>query len=365
MRFFVVHPGADTSTSDVFDGLTGALKRAGHEVLVYQLSGLIDHAGSWLTHLYKRRRKALRDAEDAQGLAELPRPTPADVIYQAVSGVFERVIRYQPDVVLAVSAMWFPPDAIILLRRLGVPVATVLTESPYEDAAQEKVAALSSIVWTNERESLAPLRLANPLTFYLPHAFDPDRHQTTTVEGEETDLPAHDVVFVGTGFEERVEVLQDVDWSGIDLGLYGNWQLLGSRSKLRQYVRDGNVPNTVAAALYRRAKIGLNLHRSSMGFGRHAPHIESASSLNPRAYELAATGSFYLSDERAEGQELFGDLVPTFTSPRELQDLVRRYLADDAARAALAARLPAAIAGQTFDARAAQIVSDLRRSLWS
>jgi spore maturation protein CgeB len=102
------------------------------------------------------------------------------------------------------------------------------------------------------------------------------------------------------------------------------------------------------------------LYRTSMGFRKDAPRVVGAQSLNPRAYELAATGCFTISDYRDEVVEIFGDSVPTFSTAEELQSQVRRWLADDSGREALAARLPALVAGQTWAARAAQMEADLR-----
>jgi glycosyltransferase involved in cell wall biosynthesis len=149
--------------------------------------------------------------------------------------------------------------------------------------------------------------------------------------------------------------------TAIDLGLYGSWGLLGSRHRLRKHVRGGVVTNQAAAALYRRAKIGLNLYRTSMGFGKGAPRVQGAESLNPRALELAACGVFTVSDYRPEVAEVFGPLVPTFTDPAELGPLLQRWLAADEGRRRLAAQLPSCVAARTFDAMAAQVAADLER----
>ena len=112
------------------------------------------------------------------------------------------------------------------------------------------------------------------------------------------------MVFVGTGWRERIDLLSAVNWDGIDLGLYGEWGLLGSTARLRHFVRDkGAIANTRTAALYRRASIGLNLYRTSTLYGQKTPRIHGAESMNPRAYELAATQTFTLSDARAELSE--------------------------------------------------------------
>ncbi len=199
----------------------------------------------------------------------------------------------------------------------------------------------------------------NSRTSYLAHAYDEEKHKPQA-EHTENGIPAHDVVFVGTGFQERIDLLKSVDWDGIDFGIYGNWQLLGSRSKLRKHICGKETENSKTAALYRKAKIGLNFHRTSKGFGRDAPKIAYAESLNPRAYELAACGLFHISDYRVELDERFGRLVPTFENGN-LGDVIRRWLADDKGRDEIASKLPGAIAGQTWQARADQVLADLER----
>jgi spore maturation protein CgeB len=363
VRVLAIDPGSTVSTSDVYAGIVAALDRAGHEVYTYALTGRYQFAYDYLQVLWEQRRE--KDPT-------IPMPLPEDVAYLACSGALERATWYQPDVILNISSMYFAPMAIVGLRRAGYFVATVLTESPYNDDYQAKIAALSDIAWTNERTSIGALRAANPETRYLRHAYDPLRHRPDRPVAD--DVPAHDVVFVGTAFAERTWLLEGVDWSGIDLGLYGAWEWdvpgedgeltamgLAADSPLRQYVRSGPIPNDQAVALYRRAKIGLNLYRSSVDFAGEGGHRYEAESLNPRAYELAACGAFTISEHRAEVTEVFGPLVPTFTEARQLEILIRCYLADDGARAQVAAQLPAVVAAESFDHRAAQIVADIAR----
>lgn len=349
MKILLVHPGASFSIQDVFDGIRDALHASGHTIVDYQLDARIDHAARFL-------RSAWRRAQVAH--PEIERPNGADVLYLAGQGVLERALRHQVDWVLVVSGMYLMPDWLILLHRAGVRVAVLLTESPYDDDRQARILPHVTLAWTNERSSLPFLRRFNPHVSYLPHAFDPQRHGVAEPDESE---PSHDVVFVGTCFEERAEILSGVNWDGIDLGLYGTYEILGSRHHLRRYIRASVIPNSRSVALYRRAKIGLNLYRTSMGFGRGAPRIRHAESLNPRALELAACGAFTLSDHRDEVTEVFGPLVPTFTTAAELEQLIRFYLAHDHERRRLAAGLPDAVASWTFDQRAAQIIGDLER----
>jgi hypothetical protein len=157
----------------------------------------------------------------------------------------------------------------------------------------------------------------------------------------------------------------DIDWTGIDLGLYGQWEMITARHPLRQHLRGGVVDNAQAAALYRRAKIGLNLYRTSQGWGKHAPTIAHAESLNPRAYGLARCGAFHLSTARAEIPEVFGDLVPTFETSLDASALIRRWLADPQGRARVQAALPSAVASASWIDRSRIVIGDLQALLES
>lgn len=347
MRLLVVGAGAAYSTLDVETGYCEAFEAAGADVRFYALGARLDAAMGWLYQVWRRRGKPADS-----------RPGWPDAIYRGSVEALEMALRFDVDWVVIVSGMFFHPDVVGLMRRAGLRTAVILTESPYEDAKQARMAGLADVCWTNERTSVERLRLANPHVRYLRHAYDPTRH--ALFEPRLADVPAHDVVFVGSGFPERIELLEAVDWTGVDLGLYGEWTLLGGRAKLRQFVRGGTVSNERAVALYRRAKIGLNLYRTSVTYGRRAPRVADAESMNPRAYELAATRCFQLSDARPELEETFGDAVPTFSTAGELSELVRLFLAAPAVRRhELAAAASERVLPHTFAARAAQVLADL------
>lgn len=359
MKTLVVHSGASWSTHDVWRGYVDALEAAGVQVIDYRLDARIERAHATLQSLHRAYRR--------RGRTDMPRPTPADTLYLACEGLLAMAVRHQVDFVLIISGMYVHPDWLALLRQDGWPVGILLTESPYEDEEQARVLRYCVAAWTNERSSVPILQWAanqSPVPAavgYLPAAYDPARHHPTG-DGP-ADTPAHEVVLVGTGFEERIELLERVDWSGIDLGLYGTWPV-GRRSPLRPFVHEGSVPNARTVAMYRRAKIGLNLHRQSIVFGRGAPRILHAESANPRVYELAACATFQVSDYRAELTERFGESLPTFRTAEELQGLLHRYLHApdaDAERARLRAAQHRAVQGQTFAARVDSLLEDVSR----
>jgi len=323
----------------MFVGYYEAFKQAGVDVKQYALDLRLGLAKSWLDAYWRKLGKPPDQ-----------RPNWFDTVYWASRDARDMAEMLDVEWVLIISGMYLSRDAVLSMRRAGLKTALLCSESPYEDEAQQRLAGLVDVVWTTERTSTQRLGAG-----YLRHAYDPARHHHTVPD---IGVPAHDVVFVGTGFEERIDELAAVDWRGVDLGLYGNWSLLGSRAKLRDYVRGGPVSNSMAVELYRRARIGLNLYRTSQTYGRGVEHVAGAQSLNPRAYELAACGVFQVSDYRAEVPEMFGDSVATFT-PGHLEDVVRAYLLDSPARRYAARQAKEKIASHTFAARAAQLLADL------
>lgn len=370
MRLLVCHPGSLWATHDVYTGLSAGLQAGGHEVIDYALDGRIAASRVWLQYLW---RKQVRAGGPLAG----QRPNEADAIYHAGQEVVARALRFEVDRVLVVCGAYFHPDCAELLRRAGVPTAVVFTESPYDDPEQAKLAPRFDVCFTNERTSVDRLREVNPNTHYLPAAYDPAQHGpplngpagaaqaapmarssvvergavTAAVAGSSPAVPAHDVVFVGSGFDSRRALLAAVDWTGIDFGLYGAWDDLPAGHPLLPHVRSGVVDNARAGALYRKARIGLNLYRSSGGV--------PAESLNPRAYELAADGVFTLSHPRAEVEEKFGGRVATFRSAADLGSLVRHLLEVPGDLVHVGRSLPPVVADDTYAHRAAQLVAHL------
>jgi hypothetical protein len=357
MRILLVHPGASWSTADVFDGLLYGLRAHGADVTTYRLDQRIEASDKSLHALWRKKKKEQPD---------LPKPNRADIIYHAGVGVLEMALRQQVDVVLVVSAMFLHPDVLLMMKRAGLRVTVLFTESPYDHAEELAIAKLVDGCWTNERAALPDFRAVNPNSGYLAHAWHPLKHTVGAQPGDD-EVPAHDVVFVGSFFPERVAWFNAIDWTGIDLGIYGVWKGFGLSKRVLQYCRGSQVENTFASALYRRAKIGLNLYRTRGSKRRPLMHADGSplvpESLSPRALELAACGVFHLSEPRAEVREVFGACVPTFRDPSEAAALIRLWLKDDARRTEVAAQLPACVAAASWVERAKTVLGDLQRLL--
>lgn len=90
----VVSPGANFSTIDVFDGVVSGLSAAGARVITYSLHGRIHSSDRELHRAWRLKRKSD---------PTFPKPTFVDVVYHSCVGLYERLYRFEPDVVLFIS----------------------------------------------------------------------------------------------------------------------------------------------------------------------------------------------------------------------------------------------------------------------
>lgn len=342
MRILLIHPAVDFSTTDVADGIRSGLIALGHEVADFRLN---------------RRLHASEVAHDALFGAAGPANV-GEMFLHASEGIPYRAIMERAEWALFVHGAGLHPAPLMALRRIGVRVAGVFTEAPYESVADRELGFCQyvDVAFVNERTALGTFQAAldrsgGGVAAYLPHAHRPEVHHADLVCSSEDRC---DVLFVGTGFPERQELFEQVDWTGVDLRLGGVWPWLDASNGLHRYLRSGGVKNADLARLYRGARIVLNPHRYAAG----------AESANPRVYEAAACGAFQIADYRAEIAEVFGDAVPMYTPgvPWQLGALVRRYLADDDLRQRCAETARRRVHGETFVERARLIADVLHQA---
>lgn len=339
MKPLIVHPGAHWSTHDCFVAMAEALRDSRQSCAEFRLDGRLARAHDFLAFVRGRMQ-----AERPE--AAIPEPTTDDITWHACTGLVERALLQRCDAIWIVTGNLIRPELIQIAREVGLKVFVWMTETPYLESEFE-LARLVDGVWTNEVTSVERFRGECAQVAYLPHAWRRGLHDTPAAAYDHQ-VPGHDVVFVGTYFKERLDLLEAVDWRGIDLGLYGMTDMIPDTSPLRPFVRSELTSNEVTAALYRRAKIGLNLYRLP-------PAGAAAQSLNPRAYELAAAGTFTLSEYRQEVEAKFGDSVPTFRAAADLEHRVRVYLNSHARRRVMAEAARDAVAADHWHARVSEM----------
>jgi spore maturation protein CgeB len=339
MNILFVWPSAEWSTFDVGIGYNDALQRTEHNVREWRFYNRI-----------KLVTKAFEVEPTPETLPELFRHASNMIVVDAVQHLAQWVV--------ITSAMGFHPEALVLLQRIGVKIATIITESPYDDDLVGDIVKLSDLVFTNDLTSAE----RHPEWRYLAAAIDPYRHHPQLPDGT---MRNHDVVVVGTGWQERVRTMAQMDWAGINLGIYGFWPQLreddesvnGGMPKaegmefdahaaqvLSKFYTQEPTENHETAQLYAGAKICINQHR----------YHHLARSANPRCYEvLACAGGLLLTDYREDLPEILGERWREFVyrDARELEQKIRYYLAHEQERVELVQYGLERVTNETFDAR--------------
>ncbi len=334
MRILVVEPGPNFSVQDVANGWTNALKRTANRVEVFNTSDVLTTISNGLIASQGLDGAELQSVSCAQG---------SDVLKA-------RCYEYQPELVVIVSAFYIPPLTWALMRSRGAKVVALLTESPYEDDKQVHISAHADLCIVNDPTNLDRFREHNPNTHYLPHAYDPSVHRRVDVGPDYLS----DFAFVGTGYPSRIDFLERVDWDGIDVALAGHWSGLEGSSPLAKYVAHdlkACCPNDETVRLYSGTKASANIYRREA----NRPDLNQGWSMGPREVELAATGTFFLTEERGENCEVL-PMVPIFDGPDDFGEKLRWWLAHDTERQQVAQAAQAAVADRTFDAHAAWLL---------
>lgn len=327
MKILFVHPAAEISISDVARGYRFALERAGHEIRDYlMLSRMQYHTNALPPEIRSDRALLARQASE-------------NIVVEA--------LYHEADLVLIVSGLNVHPVALWLLGKVGIRAAVILTESPYDDESQKQWSDLTHVgstvdltIFTNDQFS------AERFGWHLlPPSFHPATHRPVEPVAEDV----CDVLMVATGWRERQAFLEAVDWTGINLKLFGVWPGLNNNpdSPIYQYYNPLVVSNEHIASMYCSARICINFHRRS----------PVAKTPGPRIFETAACGAFQLSDPREGLEEMFGWSIPTFDSPERLGELVREYLKDPLARKTAANEAMMRVQSHTFDHRAADLIA--------
>ena len=170
------------------------------------------------------------------------------------------------------------------------------------------------------------------------------------------EAPAHDVVFVGTGFDSRVALLSR---GGLERDRPGPLRGAGPSVReghpLRPYVHDGLVDNARAGALYRKARIGLNLYR---GHGR--ARRRRASTPGPTSWRR--TGCSPWPSPGPSRRSAWAAPSPPSPPPGSWRSASAPTWPTPGAGAARPRRLPALVAEDTYHHRAAQLVAHLKLS---
>ncbi len=343
LRLLIIYPGHSHNTYDVAYGYEWALRAAGHTVRAFNYHtqlAFYDRAIHWWTENNPHH--------------QIENPTEAVLLLASEQSVLEAV-EMVPHAVIVVNGFALHRRAYDLIHQLCLPVILLLTESPYLDPEQARIAIQghASLVLTNDLSSVESLATTGVRIEYLPHSYSQRVHYPQQVNGKYTS----DLFFFGTMWPERKRLLDPLNawvrrW-------HKEWNFaLGGTPMMTGRNAAGLVDNDELARYYCGTKIALNHHRSirSVELGRET-HIVGAHSLGPRAFEIAACGAFQLCDDsRPELAEVFGDSVATYHDAADLRRKAAYYLTHDDERQAMAEASYKRVQLCSFEQRAKGIV---------
>ena len=271
-------------------------------------------------------------------------------------GLKEALERLGHEAVIDAKRAWYRPtsrfDDVALVLR-GVSVYTVNPQqinlswviSHPERVTRRELASFDAVFAASTRLArrmstdlgapVRPLLQATDAHRFRPVPPDPRRR--------------HDVLFVGNARGMRASVGAALA-AGIVPSVYGvRWRgLLPEGAWLGEYLPNEDLP-----AVYAGAGVVLNDHWDDM---------KAEGLMSNRLFDLAACGARVVTD-RVEGiEDVFGDVVLTYTTPQELAAAVNAQLAETPERAAAREKLSELVRREhSFDARAEELVETVRK----
>lgn len=298
----------------------------GHEVKVIY----VDHFQSCHSYIAKKL--------DELGLSHGKEKYDREIFQEAMLGVQE----WGAERVLHVNFSFFPgwrEKFREACNRTGCMLISFVIDPAHVDDAQnvDIYGMYDKAFFYEEQDAIGINKRYNLGVEYCPVGFN-DAY--AVVDGLNRDKNI-DITFVGAPYKRRMRLLErlavDAKNKGWTLRIYGPF-FDDSRYFWKKYIRMAKFPNICrvltngvfdsdyVADIYSQTKICLNMH------------VEGARGLNPRSFEIMATGAMEMVDMRDD----FGIFKPNadLVAFENYEDLVRKidyYLRHNAERVAIAA----------------------------
>jgi spore maturation protein CgeB len=248
-------------------------------------------------------------------------------------GLLKCAARAQPDVVLVTGGHRITKSA--LLRLTGMKVQTVLwtMDQPHASDIMLTTAPYYHYLFCQGTEYVDIFcRMGLSSAQWLPMACDPQVHRRVEVAGGEKLRFGSDVVFVGSYYPHRAELLQQV--STFNLGVWGpGWEVLPHGSPLRPFIRAAHTTPETWVRIYSASNIVLSIHY------RDPQNRIPVHQASPRVFEAMACGAFVLTDRQPDVVSLFrgGEHLVVFDDDRDLREKIGYFLTHPEERERIAA----------------------------
>ncbi|MCU0561211.1 MAG: glycosyltransferase [Desulfobacterales bacterium] len=287
-----------------------AIRQLGHELIVFNDRD----------HILPGRLRERLPLLQAISLAEINRR------------LVRLALRTRPDLILVTGGHRIMRGALNRLRGHGFHLVLWTTDHPRSDDRMQTTAALFHHVFCQGSEYVDIFRRRGIRSRWLPMACDPELHRPVAVSMEDRARYGAEVVFVGSYYPWRAELLSSLP--GVELAIWGpGWEQLPLDSPLRASLRGAHTPPDAWVKIYGCSKVVLALHiDGSAGCG---PVYQAS----PRVFEALGCGAFVIADSQRDVLSLFEDAkhLVVFRGTQDLRSKVAYFLSDDDARRPIAA----------------------------
>lgn len=269
--------------------------------------------------------------------------------------VVEKAEAFAPDLVLCMAQAPLSPLALKRLKAKGIPTAMWFVEDHRLFTYWQFLAPAYDIFAVIQKEPFFSKleEIGVPNVLYLPMAAQPSVHRPLDLNPMEQREFGAPVSFFGAGYPNRRKAFAMLNMPGMKLWgtEWGNNPTL-----LSMLQRNGErISPEDGARIFNATTVNINLHSNA----QPEPLVSGGDFVNPRTFELAASGAFQLVDRRSLLPELFNeDETATFGDINELREKTAYYLEREDERKAVTERARKRVLAEHTYARRMQTLLD-------
>jgi spore maturation protein CgeB len=264
----------------------------------------------------------------AQGFQAVFKAGNDDLLYDIISQhLLTKMVDDSPDLIVIITLTPITTYFVTLLRKLGIKVAHWFVEDYRRIKWQDFLPAYDHVLTYQKqflREDLAKdgVRASS----YLPVGCEYPEPSTVF----QLDEKAHDIVYMGFPYENRIRILDRLLRRGVNLKIWGfGWnqykEIPFFAKALQEQGRWLSLADT--RSIYKQSRIVLNIH--SAAAHKNAEIYLDDEMVNSNLFEICASGAFQIVDRRPGVLEYFEEdkEVVCYSTQEELVEKIEYYLA--------------------------------------
>jgi len=251
------------------------------------------------------------------------------------------VNKQQPDLIFIVKGDFIFPSTLNKLKQvISCPIVAYAWDDPFHSGKNDytdnyrKVnfkngIPLYNMIFVFDSFYVDEIRRHEGKDVrYLPLATNPKTFSSIVLTEQDKVAYGYDVCFVGMPFPNRIDLFNDLNRYGYNVGVFGDhWtKAFMIRGQKAPSYYKGKATGKTVNKIYMSSKIALNIH-----------HPHSIEGLNTRTFDIPACGAFEIVDYKkslAEHFEIDKEIV-AFEDVNKLKSKIDFYLKNTALRKAI------------------------------